>query len=64
MDPDAQTQSDSEDRPDAGWVQRIVGGVEYGLVFQQTAVTRMTYPGLPAVFAPRPTRARLLFQPQ
>ncbi|MGI9489100.1 MAG: hypothetical protein ACR2RF_25085 [Geminicoccaceae bacterium] len=50
MDPDAQTQSDTEDRPQAGWVQRIVGGVEYGLLFQQTAITRITYAGGETIF--------------
>ena len=34
-----------------GWVQRIVGGVEYGLVFQQAAITRMTYVGPGIAFA-------------
>ena len=50
FDPDAQTQSDIEDRPDAGWVQRIVGGVEYGLIFQQLGITRMTYSGGDSIF--------------
>ena len=50
MDPDAQTQSDFEDRPSLGWVQRIVGGIEYGIVFQQTAVTCLSYAGPALVF--------------
>ena len=50
FDPNAQTQCDFEDRPAAGWVQRIVGGVEYGLVFQQSSITRMSYAGPPAIF--------------
>ena len=50
MDPDAQTQSDSEDRPQGGAVQRIVGGLEYGLLFQENAVTRITYVGPSPVF--------------
>lgn len=50
MDPDAQTQSDFEDRPEGGHVQRIVGGVEYGLLFQQTAITRITYSGGDSIF--------------
>lgn len=32
-----------------GWVQRIVGG-EYGVIFQERSITRMTYVGSPAVF--------------
>jgi hypothetical protein len=50
MDPDAQTQCDFEDRPAAGWVQRIVGGLEYGLVFQQRGITRMSYAGGETIF--------------
>jgi len=50
FDPDATTQCDYEDRPDAGWVQRIVGGAEYALVFQQRAITRMAYAGPPTIF--------------
>jgi hypothetical protein len=44
------TQSDFQDlRDDAGWVNAIVGG-EYGLVFQERGITRMTYVGTPEVF--------------
>ncbi|KKL57436.1 hypothetical protein LCGC14_2235430, partial [marine sediment metagenome] len=50
MDPDAQTQSDFEDRPTAGDVQRVVGGVEYGLIFQQQGITRMSYSGGDTIF--------------
>lgn len=50
IDPDATTQSDFQDIGEGGWVQRIVGGVEYGLVFQQRAIVRMTYVGSPLVF--------------
>ncbi len=50
MDPDAQTQSDFEDRPAGGHVQKIVGGVEYGLLFQEEAITRITYAGGKAIF--------------
>jgi hypothetical protein len=32
-----------------GWVQRIVGG-EYGIIFQEQAITRMTYIGSPLIF--------------
>lgn len=50
FDPDADTQCDYEDRLSAGWVQRIVGGTEYGLLFQQRAITRISYAGAPAIF--------------
>ena len=50
MDPDAQTQSDFEDRPAGGDVQRLIGGLEYGVLFQQTAITRVTYSGGETIF--------------
>ena len=43
-------QSDYQDlKGDGGWVQRVIGG-EYGVIFQERAVWRMTYVGLPAIF--------------
>jgi len=46
----AATQSDYQDlQGNGGWVQKIVGG-EYGVVFQERAIWRMTYIGSPAVF--------------
>lgn len=46
----ASTQSDIQDlQGDGGWVQKIVGG-EYGLVFQERAVWKMTYVGSPVIF--------------
>lgn len=45
----AVTQSDSQDLPDGGWVQAIVGG-EYGTVLQERSIKRMTYVGAPVVF--------------
>jgi hypothetical protein len=50
FDPDADTQCDYEDLKEGGDVQRIVGGVEYGLVFCERAIYRMTYVGPPLVF--------------
>jgi hypothetical protein len=50
FDPDAATQSDFQDIKDAGWVQRVVGGAEYGLVFMESAVERMTYNASGLVF--------------
>ena len=48
--PAAATQCDFQDLPDGGWVQRVVGGAEYGLIFQETMIRRMTYVGTPLVF--------------
>lgn len=50
FDQDQTTQSDFQDlRDDAGWVNAIVGG-EYGLIFQERGITRMTYVGTPEIF--------------
>lgn len=43
------TQADSQDLPDGGWVQGVVGG-EYGTVLQEHSIKRMTYVGAPIVF--------------
>ena len=44
------SQSDYQDLlGGGGWVQRIIGG-EYGLVFQERSIWRMTYVGTPTVF--------------
>lgn len=43
------TQADYQDLPDGGNVTGLVGG-EFGLVFSETAVRRMTYEGPPTVF--------------
>ncbi len=45
FDPDATTQSDYEDEPADGDAQRVIGGLEYGLVFHQTAVVRASLSG-------------------
>lgn len=46
----ATTQADYQDlQGEGGWVQKIVGG-EYGLVFQERAIWRMTYVGSPEIF--------------
>ncbi|MBY0320945.1 MAG: hypothetical protein K2X72_19640 [Reyranella sp.] len=42
-------QADLQDLPDGGNVTGLVGG-EYGLIFQETSVRRMTYEGPPVVF--------------
>ena len=48
--PDAATLADFQELPgDGGWIQKIVGG-EYGTVFQERAIWRMTFVGSPLVF--------------
>ncbi len=51
FDPDATTQCDFEDFAEGGWVQRVVGGAEYGVVFQEKQIRRMEYIGSPVIFA-------------
>lgn len=46
---DAATQSDEQDLPEGGWVRGIVGG-EYGVVFMERQIVRMTYVGSPVIF--------------
>lgn len=44
------TQADYQDLVgNGGWVQRIIGG-EYGVVFQEKAIWRMSYIGSPVIF--------------
>ena len=50
MDPDAATQCDYEDLASGGWVQRIIGGTEYGLIFQTDMVRTARYAGSGVVF--------------
>jgi hypothetical protein len=45
----ATTLADFQDLPDGGDITGFVGG-QFGLVFQETAVTRMTFEGSPTVF--------------
>jgi hypothetical protein len=47
--PSAATQSDYQDIPDGGHVKGITGG-EFGIVFMDRAVVRMSYVGSPLVF--------------
>jgi hypothetical protein len=49
-DPSASTQADYQDIPDGGWVQRILGGFQYALVFLETQVQRLYYVGSPLIF--------------
>jgi hypothetical protein len=46
---DPATQADFNDEPDGGDITGLVGG-EYGLIFQEAAIRRMTYEGSPVVF--------------
>ncbi len=47
---DAATMADFQDLPgDGGWIQKIVGG-EYGTIFQERAIYRMTFVGSPLIF--------------
>lgn len=47
----ASTQADYEDLyGSGGWVQRVFGG-EYGVIFQEASIWRMTYQGTPVIFA-------------
>ena len=45
MDPDSATQSDYEDIQTGGAIQRIVGGKDYAVVFQENAISRVSYTG-------------------
>lgn len=42
-------QSDTQTLQGGGWIQKIIGG-EVGFIFQEHAITRMTYVGPPAIF--------------
>lgn len=50
FDADVTTQSDFQNIATGGHVQRIVGGVEYGLIFMESQIWRMTYVGSPLIF--------------
>lgn len=48
--PSVTTQSDFQDLDgDGGWCQQIVGG-EYGVIFQERSIWRMTYVGSPIIY--------------
>lgn len=47
---DEATQADYQDLNAAnGWIKQVIGG-EYGVIFQERAIVRMTYAGSPLVF--------------
>lgn len=54
FDPDATTQSDFEDLAEGGAVTALVGNYDYGVIFQEEVITRMTYVGAPLVFEFQP----------
>lgn len=54
FDPSLATQSDFSDLDEGGWVQRLVGGAEYGVIFQETAIRRLQRAPSPIIFDPVP----------
>jgi len=56
--PAQSTQCDYQDLQFGGQVQRIIGSVEYAIVFQETIIRRMNYVGTPAVFDIQPVDRR------
>lgn len=48
--PNAATQCDYEDLKIGGWVQRVVGNMEFGLIFQESQIVRMSYASPPVVW--------------
>lgn len=52
--PSAATQCDYEDLATGGGVQRIIGGTEYGLIFQEEMVRTMRYVGGQVIFSIQP----------
>ncbi len=54
MDPDATTQCDYEDLEQGGGITGVVGGLEYGVIFQQSMIRRMDYEGPPPIFSVLP----------
>lgn len=49
-DEDAATLADHQDIQDAGWVQKVVSGSDYGIVIMERAIYRMDFIGAPEVF--------------
>src|SRR5690606_4266544 len=50
FDEDQTTLSDKQDLPEGGAVQKILGGPEYGIVFQESVIRRMSFVGTPLIF--------------
>ncbi len=51
FDPDAAEQSDYEDLAAGGAVQKVLGGTDYGVIFQTGLIRRMQYVGSPLVWS-------------
>ena len=54
FDPSLTTQSDFADLDEGGWVQKLVGGAEYGVIFQETQIRRLQKVTSPIIFDPVP----------
>ena len=50
MDQSITTLADAEDLEDGGWVQKLVSLRDYGVVFQEKAISRMSFEGSPTIF--------------
>jgi hypothetical protein len=50
FDPAASTQCDYEDLSGGGWIMRVVGNREFGLIFTEQNIVRMTYVGPSPIF--------------
>lgn len=50
FDPAAATQCDYEDLTGGGWIMRVIGNREFGLIFTEHNVVRMTYVGPSPIF--------------
>jgi hypothetical protein len=63
---DAATLADSQLLPgNDGWIQRVTGGENFGLVFKERSVTRMTWVGSPLAFQFEPVLTNIgLYAPQ
>ncbi len=48
--PSQVTQADSQDLPDGGWVQGLVGLEQAGIIFQEFCIRRCAYVGQPLIF--------------
>jgi hypothetical protein len=48
--PSQATEADSQDLPDGGWIQGIVGFDQSGTIFQEFCIRRLSYVGTPLVF--------------
>ena len=48
--PSQVTQADSQDLPDGGWVQGLVGLEQAGIIFQEFCIRRCAYVGPPLIF--------------